>query len=188
MKRIFSMILCSAIAFSGLTLIACERQDNMSINNKQKEKDIVLSKGKTNILDLDVYFNSSSNPNTVEITKESRAIKEDELLAETIVNELIKGPSVNSKLAPVLPRNSKVISISIKDNIAYLNLSKEADIKMTYAGEEACLKSIIFSLEQLPTIKKVKISIDNKDSSIWGNNFDLSKPLGKNDIEKSGRH
>jgi spore germination protein GerM len=177
------MTICSIIAFSFLTLTACEKKDELSINNKQKEKDIVLSKGKTNLLDLDVYFNSSSKPNTVEITKESRVIKEDELLAETIVNELIKGPSVNSRLAPILPKESRVMSISIKDNIAYLNLSKEANTKMTPVEEEACLKGIVFSLEQLPTVKKVKIFIDNKDSKIWGDNFDLSKPLGKNDIE-----
>jgi spore germination protein GerM len=76
------------------------------------------------------------------------------------------------------------MSISIKDNIAYLNLSKEANVKMTSTEEEACLKSIVFSLEQLPTIKKVKILIDNKDSNIWGNNFNLSKPLDRNNIEE----
>jgi spore germination protein GerM len=167
-----------------LTTTACEKKDNLSINNKQKEKNIALSNEKENLMDLDIYFNSSSNPDTVKMTKESRVIKEDELLAETIVNELIKGPSVNSKLTPILPRNSRIMSISIKDNIAYLNLSKEANVKMTSTEEEACLKSIVFSLEQLPTIKKVKILIDNKDSNIWGNNFNLSKPLDRNNIEE----
>lgn len=188
MKKIFSILLCSTIAFSSLTLTACEKKDNLSMNNKQKEKDIVLSKEKNNLLDLDIYFNSSDKSNTVEMTKESRVIKKDELLAETIVNELIKGPSVNSKLTPILPKDSRIISISIKDNIAYLDLSKEANIKMTYTREEACLKSIIFSLEQLPTIKKVKIFIDNKDSNVWGNNFNLSKPIGKSDIEHSDKN
>ncbi|EDK32195.1 GerMN domain-containing protein [Clostridium kluyveri] len=185
MKKFFITFLCFIITFSILILSACDKKDNLSINNNEKEKIIALSKETDNLLDLNIYFNSSKDPNTVEISKESRIIKKDELFAETIINELIKGPSVKSNLTPILPKNTRIISMSIKDNIAYLNLSEEANIEMTSIKEETCLKSIVFSLTQISTINKVKISINNKDSGIWSNNFDLSKPIGKDDIENA---
>lgn len=185
MKKFFIIFLCFIITFSILILSACDKKDNLSINNNEKEKIIALSKETDNLLDLNIYFNSSKDPNTVEISKESRIIKKDELFAETIINELIKGPSIKSNLTPILPKNTRIISMSIKDNIAYLNLSEEANIEMTSIKEETCLKSIVFSLTQISTINKVKISINNKDSDIWSNNFDLSKPIGKDDIENA---
>lgn len=185
MKKIFIILLCFIITLFILVLTACEKKDTLSINNKEKEKNIALSKEQDNLIDLNIYFNSSKDSDTVEISKESRIIRKDELLAETILYELIKGPSVKSNLTPVLPKNTRIISVSIKDNIAYLNLSDEANIKMTSIKEETCLKSIIFSLTQISTIKKIKFSINNKDSNIWGNNFDLSKPIGKDDIKNA---
>lgn len=187
MKKFFIIFLCLITTFSILTLSACDKKDNLSINNKEKEKTIALSKETDNTLDLSIYFNSSKDSNTVEISKESRIMKKDELFAETIINEIIKGPSVKSNLAPVLPKNTRIISMSIKDNVAYLNLSEEANIEMTLIKEETCLKSIVFSLTQISTINKVKIFINNKDSNIWSDNFDLSKPIGKDDIENARR-
>ena len=54
---------------------------------------------------------------------------------------------------------------------------------MTIAKEEACLKSIIWSLTQISSVEKVKILIENKDTEFWGGHFDLSKPIGKDDIQ-----
>ena len=147
MKKSFGLLMCSVVVFSTLNLTACEKKDKLSLNNKEKEKQIALSKEKENVLDLSIYFDSSNNNATPEISKEERVIKKDEIFGETILNELIKGPSVKSKLKPILPKETRVLSLSIKNNIAYVNLSKEANIDMTSAKEETCLKSIIWSLD-----------------------------------------
>lgn len=187
MKKKFGLFMCSMIVFSTLNLTACEKKDKSSLNNKEKEKQIALSKEKENVLDLNVYFDSSNDVNTSDISKEERVIRKDEMLGETILNELIKGPSVKSKLKPLLPKDTRLLSLSIKDNIAYINLSKEANIDMTMAKEESCLKSIILSLNQVSSIQKIKISIENNDSNIWGGHFDLSKPIGKDDLQNAKR-
>ncbi|EFG88004.1 hypothetical protein CLCAR_2326 [Clostridium carboxidivorans P7] len=163
----------------GLT--GCKNKD--TISSGDKEKQIALSKEKENALDLNIYFGSSNN--STDLSKEQRVIKKDELLGETIINEIIKGPGVKSNLNPVLPKDTKLLSFSIKDNTAYVNFSKEANISMNAYKEETCLKSIIFSLTELPSIQKVKIFIDNKDTNIWGNNFNLTSPLGKDTISNT---
>lgn len=188
MKKGFSVFTCSVLVVSLLGITGCEKKDKLSLNNKEKEKKIVLSKEKENTLDLNIYFDSSKNVNTPEIAQEERVLKRYEILGETIIGEIIKGPSVNSKLNPVLPKDTRVLSFSIKDNIAFVNFSKEANIPMTSSKEETCLKSIIWSLSQIPSVEKVKILVENKDTGIWGEHFDLSKPIGKDDIQNAKRN
>ncbi|MCT8977529.1 GerMN domain-containing protein [Clostridium sp. CX1] len=182
MKKIFGLFICSTIMFSTLSLTGCEKKDSLSLNSTEKEKQIVLSKEKDNLLDLNIYFDSSKDNINSEISKEERVMKKDEIFGETIVNQLIKGPSVKSNLKPVLPKETRLISFSIKDNIGYVNLSKEANVAMTPLKAETSLKSIIWSLTQISSVEKVKILIDNKDTELWGGHYDLSKPLGKDDL------
>lgn len=187
MKKGVSLFTCSLLIASLLGITGCEKKDKTSLNNNEKEKKIVLSKEKENTLDLNIYFDSSNDNKNPEIAKEERVMKRYEILGETIIGEIIKGPSVNSKLKPILPKDTRVLSFSIKDNIAFINFSKEANISMTSSKEETCLKSIIWSLSQIPSVEKVKILIENKDIGIWGSHFDLSKPIGKDDIQNAKR-
>lgn len=188
MKKGFNMFTCSILIVSLLGITGCEKKDKTSLSTKEKEKKIVLSKEQENTLDLNIYFDSSKDANTPQIAQEERVLKRYEILGETILGEIIKGPSVSSKLNPVLPKDTRVLSFSIKDNIAFVNFSKEANITMTSSKEEACLKSIIWSLSQLPSVEKVKILIENRDTGIWGEHFDLSKPIGKDDIQNAKRN
>ncbi len=179
MKKTFCIFICSITMLSMISLTGCESKDIISSNNKDKEKQIALSK--ENTLDLNIYF-SSNDTNNTDVSKEERIVKKDELLGEAIINELIKGPSIKSNLKSVIPKESKLLSFSIKDNIAYVNFSKETNIVMTTVKEELCLKSIILSITELSSVQKVKVSIEDKDTGIWGDHFDLSKPLGKDNI------
>ncbi|KZL93079.1 GerMN domain-containing protein [Clostridium magnum] len=185
MKKTFGLLICSVAILSALSLTTCEKKDKLSLNSKEKEKQIALSREKENLLDLNIYFDSSKDINTPEISQEERVMRNDEIFGETILNELIKGPSVKSKLKPVLPKETRILSLSIKNSIAYVNLSKEANVDMTASKEEICLKSIIWSLTQISSVEKVKISVENKDTDILGGHFDLSKPIGKDDIQNA---
>lgn len=187
MKKTFGLFISSIVVFSALNLTGCEKKDNLSLNTKEKEKQIALSKEKENTLDLNIYFNSSKDINNPEISKEERVMKRDEILGETIINELIKGPSVKSNLKPIFPKETRLLSLSIKDNIVYVNFSKEANTDMTAIKAETCLKSIIWSLTQISSVEKVKISVENKDINILGGYFDLSKPIGKDDMQNDKR-
>lgn len=184
MKRLIALVLgisiltASSVAFSG-----CEKKDKSSVDTTEKIKKLKLYKENSSVVDFNLYFDSSNNEKQAQISKEERMMSKDEIMGELIINELIKGPAVNSKLKPVLPTNTKLLSFSVKDGIAYVSLSGEAKIKMTEAKEGATLKSIVKSLGQLESIKSVKILIDNNDTDTLGGNYDISKPINKNNIE-----
>ncbi|MCM8709629.1 GerMN domain-containing protein [Clostridium sp. SYSU_GA19001] len=182
MKKILSIFLLCVIIISALGFIGCEKKDKLSINNKEKVKSIVLPNEKDNSIELDLYFDSTSD-NKAETAKEERIINKEELLGEIIIQELLKGPSNVSKLKPILPKETRLLSFSVKDSIAYINLSSEAKVAMSEAKEKACLTSIVTSLAQLPSITKVKIMVDNKDIDSLGGNYDISKPFTKEDIQ-----
>lgn len=183
MKQIYAVILSSTVIISSFLFGGCEKKDQISINNNEKIKNYAVSNEKDNNVNLKLYFDSSSNNQKPEVAVEERLIHQDEMLGEIIMQELIKGPSIESKLKPIFPNETKLLSFSIKDEIAYINLSSQANISMSPAKEEACLKSMINSLTQITSIKKIKIMIENKDTESFGGNFDVSKPFGQEDIQ-----
>lgn len=185
MKKWVVICTCSLLVIFTMALNGCEKRDKLSMQNKEKIEKIALPNSKDDVIDLELYFDSSKDNTKLEIAKEERLIKKDELLGELIIHELIKGPSSNSKLRPILPKETRLLSFSIRDKIAYVNLSKEAITKMSPNKEEACLKSIVWSLTTLPSIEKVKILIENKNVETLSGSFDISKPLGRTDIENA---
>lgn len=185
MKKALNLFVCSIIFASCFEFAGCTRQDALSLNNKEKIKKITLKNETDNAVEIPLYFDASSNDKKAEISNETRVIQKEEVLGEIIMQELIKGPAVTSNNKPILPKNTRLISFSINDSIAYVNLSQEAVISMSPVKEEACLKSIVYSLCQLDSVKKVMIQIDNKNVDTLGGNFNISKPLGKDDIENA---
>ncbi|AAO34818.1 conserved protein [Clostridium tetani E88] len=185
MKKLINPIICLILFASVFNLIGCEKKDKLSKQNKEKIEKLTPLEDKKNTLNLSLYFDTSENPDKVELAQEERLMDINELLGELTLNELIKGPSVNSKLYPILPKETRLMSFSVENGIAYVNFSKDILVKMSPKKEVACLKSIVWSLTALPNIEKVKFLVENKDIKSLGGNFDISKPIGKVDFENA---
>jgi germination protein M len=182
MKKVVLLFLCSSLISTSLLMSGCEKKDRTSLNNKEKIKNLQLPQEKDQYIDIDVYFDASKDESKIEIAKEEVLINKEELIGQVIMDQLIKGPGIKSQLAAVLPKETRLLSFSIKDGIAVINLSKEAAVNMSRGKEEACLRSIVSSLTQLSSISKVMILIENKSVETLGGNFDISKPFGKDEI------
>ena len=182
MKKTIKILLCSMLVVSIVAFSGCEKKDTKSVTNKEKLENLKLPLEKNDIIQLDIYFDGTKDGDNVQVVKDERLINKEELIGETIMQELIKGPTVKSELKPILPKETRLLSFSIKDNIAYVNLSKEAKVNMSVAKEESCLQCIATSLTQLTSVKKVKITMENKDIDTIGGNFNISKPFSKDQI------
>jgi germination protein M len=182
MKKAMKILLCSMLVISTVAFYGCEKKDQKSITNKEKLENLKLPLEKENFIQFGIYFDGSKDDTTVQVVKDERLINKEELIGETIMQEIIKGPGVKSELKPILPKETRILSFSIKDNIAYVNLSKEAKISMSEAKEKSCLEGIAASLTQLPSVEKVKITVENKNLDTLGGNFDISKPFTKGQI------
>ena len=177
------IILSVGVLISLVGFLGCQKADSKSIANKEQVKNIkLLNNDGANSLELDLYFDSSKSESKGEISKTQLILNKKEVLGNLIINELIKGPSIKSEVSPILPKDTRVLSFSIKDDVAIINLSKEAKIKMNFAKEEACLKAITSSICQLEGINKINILIENQMVDSLGSNYDISKPFAKDEI------
>jgi germination protein M len=172
------IIITSAVIFK----VTPEKKDKASITNKEKLETTKLPSEKGDLIEVKLYFGDAKGEGT-NIVKEERLINKEELVGEIIMQELIKGPAVVSDSKPVLPKETRLLSFSIKEGIAYVNLNSVVEFKMTADQEKVILSSISNSITQLPSVKKVMITVENKSVNTLGGNYNISKPFSKEEID-----
>lgn len=87
----------------------------------------------------------------------------------------------DAKMDDVIPIGTKVLSLEIKDGIAYANFSKE--LKKTGTGsyrEMMICDAIVNTLTEFKQIKKVQILIEGKKNIVLNRHIDIEEPLKRN--------
>ena len=134
--------------------------------------------------EANLYF-SNEEYNDIFLEKRNVSYGKDEMLAQVVLNELIKGPT-DQAAKSVIPDGTKLISISIEGINVHIDLSKEF---MNYSGENEKSKralarcTIVKTLCEIPGIDRVEILVEGSplvDS--YGNPFGL---ISENDINVS---
>jgi germination protein M len=111
-----------------------------------------------------------------DVKKTAKGKSEAANLAGIIVKELIKGPGENSGLKTTIPKGTTLRTVSIKNSVATVDLSKEFVDKHP-GGEMAArltLYSVVNSLTELKEIEKVKFTIQGKTISDFKESFQLN--------------
>jgi germination protein M len=116
---------------------------------------------------VSLYF-ASYTDNDFYLVKETREIPAGKDLYKNVLEELIKGPE-SDQLFPTLPSDVKVNSVKISDSTATVDFSKEIitnfeEIPHSSTTETLAIFSIVNTLTEFKEIKKVKITIEGKDS------------------------
>ena len=80
-----------------------------------------------------------------------------------ILNELIRGPQ-SEKLTSALPQTTQILSLSIQNGLATINFSKNIsdDFPGGAVEEDITIRSIVWSLTQIPGIDGVNILINGE--------------------------
>ncbi|NPV52291.1 MAG: GerMN domain-containing protein [Firmicutes bacterium] len=104
-------------------------------------------------------------------------------LPRRALEELIRGPSPGSNLERLLPAETRVLGVSIKDRTAYVNFSR--DIQTRFPGgsrtEELMVYSIVNTLTQFPGITSVQILIEGKKVETIGGHIGIMQPLTRDE-------
>ncbi len=124
-----------------------------------------------------VYYGA---PDAEHLAAESNQITKDSLLMQRAMETLIAGPK-NKKLWPVLPAETKVRSVVVKDKIAQADFSAELKAKKSGGSTEEILavSAIIYTLTEFPEVERVQILIEGKKVATLYGHMDLSEPLGR---------
>ena len=95
-----------------------------------------------------------------------------------IVEQLIKGPS-GEGIGPVIPPETKVIGVSVKDNVCYVNLD-EGFLNNTYVTDpRITIYAIVNSIVDGGASSQVQISVNGESNIKYMGSVDLSKPLSR---------
>ncbi|MEG0774016.1 GerMN domain-containing protein [Clostridium sp.] len=184
-KKIIAIV-CSLLVIITVgvifKIVTNEKKDKVSISTKEKLENTKFPSEKDGFIQIDLYFDEGKEPES-NIVKEERLVNKEELVGEIIIQELIKGPAVVSSSKPVLPKETRLLSFSINEGTAYINLNSNAQFDMTADKERVLLSSISSSLTQLPSVQKIMITVENKNIETLGGNYNISKPFGKEEID-----
>jgi germination protein M len=105
------------------------------------------------------YANEAGNKlveTSVEVVYTSNMSKE-----KLIIGQLIDGPTTN-KVYPTVPPETKLLSVSIKDGVCYVNFDKGFLNQKYELSESVPVYSVVNSLLELSNINKVQILINGE--------------------------
>ena len=105
-------------------------------------------------------------------------VQDKELLAQTVLEELFKGPTLEN-LSPSLDGENLVLSVSVSEGICTVDFDDDF-ILLNSGGttrENFAIGSIVNSLCELEDVEQVKINIGGNTSSAFGGHFTLEAPF-----------
>lgn len=108
-----------------------------------------------------------------------------EPIARLLVEQLIAGVSSiqnidETKLQSAVPSKTTLNNLTIRDNICYLDLSRDFEQQDPNVSSEVIVYSIVDTLCELPEVTKVQFSVDGKQKEKYGDLEGFNKPLERN--------
>lgn len=98
-------------------------------------------------------------------------------LEELIVKQLISGPLPSENLFPVIPKDTKINKIGLKDGICYVDLSEEFLNGIDGVSTEVMIYSLVDSLSELGGVTRVQLWVNGKNIEKYKETINLDQPL-----------
>lgn len=130
-----------------------------------------------------MYYANESGTKLVEVPKE--IVYDSKIpLGKLMVQELLKGPpsgedSKYGKLQKTIPEETKLNGMTIRDNICYVDFSREFTNILPNISTEVTIYSVVNLLAELPNVNKVQFTIEGEQISKFGN-IDFSQAFERN--------
>ena len=174
----FLVIMLIVIIILGVGYIIYNNIKNKNENIEEYIPEAEITEKQLRQTIITLYF---LEPESYELIPEARQIDTKELVKDPykiLINLLIEGPQ-NQKLIKLIPEKTVLNNAEIRNNILYIDFSKEF-IEQQNLGkeqEELIIKSIVNTVTELTEINKVIILIDGKqdlgypDGAVMFNNI-----------------
>lgn len=127
---------------------------------------------------LRLYFADESGTKLIEAVR-PKIYNSNISMEKLVVEELIQGPN-NSEIYPTINPNTKVINVTVKDGICYVNLDENFLVQPYNVSNEVAIFSIVNSLVELPNVNKVQLSINGNTDVLYRENVSLTKVFERN--------
>lgn len=122
-------------------------------------------------MDVAVYY-IKATPTDMYLVREVHQVDKTTEVAQAALNELIGGTPATVCAARVLPPDTRILGINIDQGLATVDFSAEVlKANVGSSGEALGIASIVNTLTEFPTIKKVAFMVDGskeKGMDWWG--------------------
>lgn len=130
-------------------------------------------------VDLRLYFANESGDYLVEENRLNVVYSSNISLEKLVVEKLVEGPADKGAYPTVNP-DTKVISVTVKDGICYVNLSGEFLSQPYNVTTDVTIYSITNSLAELSNVNKVQISVDGETNISYREKLSLNNLFERN--------
>lgn len=130
-------------------------------------------------VNLRLYFANESGDRLVEENRRNVVYNSNISLEKLVVEKLVEGPMVEGAYPTINP-TTKVISVTVKDGICYVNLNNDFQSQPYNVAADVTIYSITNSLVELSNVNKVQISIDGETNISYRENTSLNTVFERN--------
>lgn len=130
-------------------------------------------------VNLRLYFANEDGTGLVEVNRRNVVYSSNISLEKLVVEKLVEGP-VSENAYPTINPLTKIVSVTVKDGICYVNLGEEFLNQPYKASAEVTIYSITNSLVELSNVNKVQISINGEKNVSYREKIDLSGVFERN--------
>lgn len=129
--------------------------------------------------DLILYY-ANEKGDKLKQTMKSIVYDQNIPIEKVVIQQLIKGPAEGKDLYPAIPSNTKLLSVTVKDSVCYVNFDEEFVKLENDVTEQVQIYSLVNSLAELPTVSKVQISINGISDRTFVENINFNTIFERN--------
>lgn len=130
---------------------------------------------------LKLYFANADGTMLI-ATNRTMAYNTNISMEKLVVEQLLSGPAsdVADVVYPTINPNTKVLSISVKDGICYVNFDENFLTQIYSVSSDVAIYSIVNSLAELTHVNKVQISVNGETDIMFRESVSLSTIFERN--------
>lgn len=130
---------------------------------------------------LKLYFASADGTSLI-ATNRTMAYNTNISLEKLVVEQLLSGPGadVADVVYPTINPNTKIVSISVKDGICYVNFDESFLTQIYNVSSDVAIYSIVNSLAELTNVNKVQISVNGETDIMYRESISLTTVFDRN--------
>ncbi len=195
MKNILLVILSVTIFL--IPAAGCSRtfKDTSSDSQNAAEKTSAVETKKENTVKAVESFSWKAklyfpDKNAMSVVKEEREMKTEGIrpdavsMARASIEELVKGP-VNKELGNSMPKNTKILEVSLDKGLLTVDLSKEFEKEHPggSTGTIMTLSQLVLTLTDIPGVDQVFFKVDGNILNDFKGHIEFKKPFKRADYE-----
>lgn len=133
------------------------------------------------MVSLRLYF-ANEDGTALIVTNRTIAYNTNISMERLVVDELLAGPGtdVSDVAYPAINPNTKVVSVSVRDGICYVNFDENFLTQIYSVSSEVTIYSIVNSLAELSGVNKVQISVNGENNILYRESISLTTVFERN--------